>query len=353
METAINHEYYMHRCIELARLGFAKTAPNPMVGAVITHNGKIIGEGYHHKYGGPHAEVNAINSVADKSLLSSSTLYVNLEPCVHFGKTPPCCDLIIQYKIPRVVVANIDPNPVVKGKGLEKLKQSGIEVVTDILKKEGEELNKRFFSFYRKSRPYIILKWAQTEDGYIDVTRHPSQHQEPTWITTEEARILVHKWRSEEQAIMVGTNTAFIDNPRLNVREWVGKSPLRIIVDRSLRLPQNLHVFDGSAQTIIFTQREVEEQDNPNTEFITIPFDEYLPEHMLGELYRKKVQSLIIEGGAKLINSFLEANLWDEARIFIGKKYFISGVEAPKMEKSPVETQIWPECRLNIYRNTY
>lgn len=353
METTINDEQYMHRCIELARLGFGSTLPNPMVGAVIVHNGKIIGEGYHHKYGEAHAEVNAINSVADKSLLSASTLYVNLEPCTHFGKTPPCCDLVIQYHFLRVVIANVDPNPVVKGKGIEKLRQSGIDVTTDMLKAEGEELNKRFFSYYRKSRPYIILKWAQTEDGYIDIVRHPAQHLKPTWITTEEARILVHKWRSEEQAIMVGTNTAFLDNPKLNIREWTGKNPVRIVVDRNLRLPQNLHIFDGTIQTYIFTHREVEEQDNPMVEYITVPFDEYLPEHMLGELYRRQIQSLIIEGGAKLINSFLEANLWDEARIFIGKKYFLSGVEAPKLEKSPVETQVWSDCRLNIFKNSY
>ncbi len=353
METTINNEQYMRRCIELARLGFGATVPNPMVGAVIVHQGKIIGEGYHRKYGGAHAEVNAIDSVTDKSLLSASTLYVNLEPCSHFGKTPPCCDLIIQNHIPRVVIANVDPNPVVKGKGIEKLKQSGIEVTTDVLKAEGEELNKRFFSYYKKSRPYIILKWAQTGDGFMDIERHPSQHLKPVWITTEEARILVHKWRSEEQAIMVGTNTAFMDNPKLNVREWTGKDPIRILVDRTLRLPQNLHLFDGSIQTYIFTQREVEEQDNPKIEYITIPFDEYLPEHVLGELYRRKIQSLIVEGGAKILNSFLVANLWDEARIFMGNKYFSSGIEAPKIEKSPVETQVWPEYRLNIFKNAY
>ena len=241
METTINNEQYMRRCIELAHMGFGATVPNPMVGAVIVHQGKIIGEGYHCKYGEAHAEVNAVNSVEDKSLLSESTLYINLEPCTHFGKTPPCCDLIMQSHIPRVVIANVDPNPLVKGKGIEKLKNAGIEVTTDVLKAEGEELNKRFFSYYKKSRPYIILKWAQTGDGFMDIVRHPSQHLKPVWITTEEARILVHKWRSEEQAILVGTNTVFLDNPKLNVREWTGKDPIRILVDRTLRLPQNLH----------------------------------------------------------------------------------------------------------------
>ena len=351
METAIYHEQYMRRCIELARLGFGETAPNPMVGAVLVYNDVIIGEGYHHRFGEAHAEVNAINSVTDKSLLTNSTLYLNLEPCTHFGKTPPCCDLIIQSQIPRVVIANIDPNPMVKGKGIEKLKQSGVEVTTDVLKNVGEELNKRFFCFHRKSRPYIILKWAQTEDGYIDLVRNPVQPQQPTWITNEEARILVHKWRSEEQAIIVGTNTAFLDNPKLNVREWTGKNPIRIVIDRSLRLPQNLHLFDGSILTLVFTEQVVEEQNGSNLEYITIPFDEYLPEHILGELYRRQIQSLMIEGGAKLINSFLLANLWDEARIFTGNKYFTSGIDAPQIEATPVSFEIWTDFRLDIFRN--
>jgi diaminohydroxyphosphoribosylaminopyrimidine deaminase / 5-amino-6-(5-phosphoribosylamino)uracil reductase len=353
METIFSNEQYMLRCVELARSGFGSTSPNPMVGAVIVHNGKIIGEGYHHKFGEAHAEVNAINMVADKNLLTDSTLFVNLEPCSHFGKTPPCADLIIQHRIPRVVIANEDPNRLVKGNGIEKLKNAGIEVIMDVLKSEGEELNKRFFSYHRKSRPFIILKWAQTEDGFIDVVRHPAQQKKPAWITTEEARMLVHKWRSEEQTILVGTNTAFFDNPKLNVREWAGTSPIRIVIDRTLRLPQNLNLFDGSVSTIIFTQEVVEEQDNPNIEYITIPFDEYLPEHILGGLYRKKVQSLIIEGGTKLINSFLEANLWDEARVFTGSKYFIAGIDAPKLESSPMETEAWSDFRLDIFRNTY
>jgi diaminohydroxyphosphoribosylaminopyrimidine deaminase/5-amino-6-(5-phosphoribosylamino)uracil reductase len=321
-----------------------------MVGAVIVHNQKIIGEGYHHKSGEAHAEVNAINSVADKSLLGESTLYVNLEPCSHFGKTPPCSDLIIQHKIPRVVIANIDPNRLVKGKGIEKLKNAGVEVTIDILKAEGEELNKRFFMFHRKSRPYIILKWAQTEDGFLDTERTPGQPQRPTWITNEEARMLVHKWRSEEQSIMVGTNTAFLDNPKLNVRDWTGKHPTRILIDRQLRLPQNLSLFDGSIPTLVFTHREVEEDENPRVQFITIPFDEYLPEHILGELYRRQIQSLIVEGGAKLINSFIEALLWDEARVFTGNKFFGLGVAAPKLSIAPAMTERWRDFKLDIFR---
>jgi diaminohydroxyphosphoribosylaminopyrimidine deaminase/5-amino-6-(5-phosphoribosylamino)uracil reductase len=352
METASIREDYMLRCIELAHLGFGVTAPNPMVGSVIVHNETIIGEGFHQKFGGPHAEVNAINSVTDKGLLSESTLYVNLEPCSHFGKTPPCSDLIIKHRIPRVVVCNIDPNLQVKGKGIEKLRKAGIEVITGILETEGEKLNKRFFTYHRKSRPYIILKWAQTEDRFIDVERHPSQPQQPTWISDDDALMLAHKWRSEEQAIMVGTNTAFIDNPKLNVRHWTGKNPVRVVIDRTLRLPHSLHLFDGSVRTLIFTQQEIEDQDKTNLQLITVPFDEYLPEHILGELYRQQIQSLIIEGGTRLITSFLSANLWDEARVYTGNKYFGSGLPAPLMEKEPVITETWGNCRLNYFTNT-
>ncbi|MDP4207264.1 MAG: bifunctional diaminohydroxyphosphoribosylaminopyrimidine deaminase/5-amino-6-(5-phosphoribosylamino)uracil reductase RibD [Bacteroidota bacterium] len=353
MNTANNHEQYIRRCLELAKLGLGETAPNPMVGSVIVHNNRIIGEGYHHRCGEPHAEVNAINSVTDKSLLAESTLYVNLEPCSHFGKTPPCADLIIENRIPRVVIANVDPHRLVKGKGVEKLKNAGVEVITDVLKSEGEELNKRFFTYHRKSRPYIILKWAQTDDRFIDIERQPLSPQAPTWITNEEARILVHKWRTEEQAIMVGTNTAFLDNPQLNVRNWPGNSPLRVIIDRHLRLPRNLNIFDGSTPTLVFTHKDTEEEEAPNTEFVTIPFDEYLPEHIMGELFRHQVQSVIIEGGAKLLSSFIAANLWDEARVFTGNQYFGSGVAAPVMEKAPVASESWTEYKLDIFRNMF
>lgn len=350
METYSIDEQYMLRCLELAKLGFGETAPNPMVGSVIVHNNKIIGEGYHRRFGEAHAEVNAINAVLDKNILTQSTLYVNLEPCAHFGKTPPCTDLIIQHKIPKVVIGNVDPNRLVKGKGIEKLRSAGVEVITDVLKNAGEALNKRFFTFQRKSRPYIILKWAQTADGLIDIERAPGQPQRPTWITSEEARMLVHKWRSEEQSIMVGTNTVFFDNPQLNVRDWTGKHPVRILIDRSLRLPQNLHLFDGSIPTLVFTHKEVEEDENKNVTFITIPFDEYLPEHILGELYRRNIQSIIIEGGAKLLTSFIEAELWDEARVFTGDKYFTSGIGAPKIGKQPITTEHWKDFKLDIFK---
>jgi diaminohydroxyphosphoribosylaminopyrimidine deaminase / 5-amino-6-(5-phosphoribosylamino)uracil reductase len=353
MQTNTTHDLYMLRCLELAKLGSGNVAPNPMVGSVIVYRDRIIGEGYHRNYGEAHAEINAINSVSDKSLLSESTLYANLEPCSHFGKTPPCSDAILEFKIPRVVISNVDPNRLVKGKGIEKLQNGGVEVITDVLVNEGLELNKRFFTFQKKSRPYIILKWAQTEDRFIDIIRHPAQPQQPTWITNEDARMLVHKWRSEEQAIMVGTNTAFLDNPKLNVRDWKGKNPLRIVIDRNLRLPRNLHLFDGSIPTLVFTQREVEDEDVKNVEYITLPFDEYLPEHILGELFRRQVQSVIIEGGAKLINSFLSANLWDESRVFTGNKYFGAGISAPQMDCAPTTTEIWKDFRLEIFNHHF
>ncbi len=353
MQKSTTHDFYMLRCLELAMLGCGNVAPNPMVGSVIVCNQKIIGEGYHKAYGEAHAEINALSSVANKNLLPQSTLYVNLEPCSHFGKTPPCCDAIIAHKIPKVIIANIDPNRLVRGKGIEKLKNAGIEVITDVLVNEGLALNKRFFTFQTRSRPYIIIKWAQTEDRFVDIIRNNTNRQQPTWITNNDARMLVHKWRAEEQAIMVGTNTAFLDNPKLNVRDWVGKNPLRIVIDRSLRLPSNLYLFDGSISTIVFTQREVPEHNIANLEYVTITFDEYLPEHILGELIRRQVQSVIIEGGTKLINSFLEANLWDEARVFTGNKYFGDGVVAPKMNCAPTTTEVWDDFKLEIFTNLF
>ncbi len=254
MGTISENEKYMQRCLDLANMGRGNTGTNPMVGAVIVCNGKIIGEGYHKKYGEPHAEANAIYSVKDKSLLNKSTLYVNLEPCSHTGKTPPCSELIIKSKIPRVIVGTIDPNSIVSGKGLKRLNDSGTEVVTGILEDKSVDLNKRFFTYYRKKRPYIILKWAQTTDGYIDTIRKDKQAPHLTWISDKISQILVHKWRAEEHAIIVGTNTALLDNPQLNIRFWHGNEPVRIVLDRNLRLPSNLHLFDKTLKTIVFNE---------------------------------------------------------------------------------------------------
>lgn len=316
------HEHFMQRCIELAQLGLGNVAPNPMVGCVIVHEGKIIGEGFHHSFGEAHAEVNAINSVQNKSLLSQATLYVNLEPCAHFGKTPPCADLIIQNKIKTVVIGCSDPFAKVNGKGIEKLKAAGIEVITDVLKNDALELNKRFFTFHIKQRPYVILKWAQSTDGFIA----SADTKASQWISNKISRKLVHKWRSEEAAILIGTNTALKDNPTLNTRDWHGKSPLRIVLDNQLRLPKTLAVFNKDYPTLIFNSIKNEEQTN--LQFIKINFENVVFE-ILKYLHQNQIQSVIVEGGSMILNSFINAGLWDEARIFKSQVNLNDGVKAP------------------------
>ena len=325
----MDNEFYIKRCLELAKMGLGNVSPNPMVGCVIVHDEKIIGEGYHILYGGPHAEVNAINSLRDKELLKDSTLFVNLEPCVHFGKTPPCTDLILESGIPRVVISSIDCYSEVQGKGVRKLVKAGVKVTQNILSTQNRELNKRFFTYYEKKRPYIILKWAQTINGYIDIKRDDST-KGPAWITNEYSDILVHKWRAEEDSIIVGTNTALNDDPQLNVRHCTGKNPVRIVIDRNLSLPKTLNLFDNKQQTIVLTEDKNEKQSN--IEYIKILFDKDLPSAMLDELYKRKIQSIIVEGGRYLLDSFIESGLWDEARIFICNKTFTDGNEAPKLD---------------------
>lgn len=326
---------YLLRCLELAKNGLGNVAPNPMVGCVIVFDGKIIGEGYHQEYGKAHAEVNAIHSVKDKTLLKKSTLYVNLEPCAHFGKTPPCANLIVEHHIPRVVIGCVDSFSEVSGKGIEKLKNAGIDVSVGVLEKESLELNKRFFTFHNKKRPYIILKWAETKDGFLDVNRiteivGQANNEVDNWITSPLSKQLVHKWRSEEAAIMVGTNTALNDNPQLNVREWKGKNPTRVVVDLHDRLPENLHVFDKSVPTLVFSLTK-QEQEN-NLTFVKINDSKNLIQEVLDELYKRNIQSIIIEGGAKLLQSFIDQNLWDEARIFVGNRKFTTGLKAPSLK---------------------
>ena len=323
-------EKYMLRCLELARNGFGNVAPNPMVGCVIVYDGNIIGEGYHQEYGKAHAEVNAIQSVKDKSLLKKSTLYVNLEPCSHFGKTPPCANLIVEHNIPRVIIGCVDSFSEVSGKGIEKLKTAGIEVVVGVLENESLELNKRFFTFHNKKRPYIILKWAETQDGFIDVDRPLDKSRDTivdNWITSPLSKQLVHKWRGEEAAILVGTTTALNDNPQLNVREWKGKNPVRVVVDLHDRLPQSLNIFDKSVPTIVFSLTKKEEEINLT--FLKINDPKNLIKEILDELYIRNIQSAIIEGGATLLQSFIDQNLWDEARIFVGNRKFTTGLKAP------------------------
>jgi diaminohydroxyphosphoribosylaminopyrimidine deaminase/5-amino-6-(5-phosphoribosylamino)uracil reductase len=327
-------EKYMNRCLQLAANGRQNTAPNPMVGCVIVHNNKIIGEGYHRKYGEAHAEVNAINSVKNPELLKDSTLFVNLEPCAHHGKTPPCSDLIIRKKIPRVVIGTKDIYAEVAGKGIEKMQKAGIEVITGVLEKESLELNKRFFTFHGKKRPYVILKWAETSDGFID-TERKSGDTGINWITGKHLRIAVHKLRSEESAILVGTDTARIDNPMLNTRLWHGKNPVRFVIDRSLSLPPSLHLFDGKIPTYIFTEKTATGKTNLN--YITLDFGNNLPEQIVAELYKLELQSVIIEGGKKTIQSFIDAGLWDEAIIFRGNKTFGKGLKAPETGRTATE----------------
>lgn len=314
----------MRRAFQLAALGTGEVSPNPMVGCVVVYDGKIIGEGYHKEYGTAHAEPNAINNVADKGLLKKSTLYVSLEPCSHWGKTPPCADLIISHHIPKVVIANTDPNPLVAGKGMEKLKNAGIEVISGVLEAEGNELNKRFFTFHKQKRPYIILKWAQTADGFVARENFDSK-----WISNDYSRQLVHKWRTEEDAILVGFNTALHDNPQLNVRQWHGRNPVRIVLDPHLQLPHTHHLFDGSQKTIVFHSTKTG-KNVTGVEQIEID-DCKSPKSILKALYEQKILSVIIEGGAATLQRFIDAKLWDEARIFISPNTFGKGISAPSV----------------------
>lgn len=315
----------MRRALELAALGRGTVSPNPMVGCVIVHEGRIIGEGWHRKYGEAHAEVNAIHSVGDKNLLPESTCYVTLEPCAHHGKTPPCADLLVSMKLKKVVIAAADSNPLVGGKGIAKMEAAGIEVVTGCLEKESKKLNVRFFTLMEKQRPYIILKWAQTADGFVARTNFDSK-----WISNEYSRSLVHQWRAEEDAILVGANTAQYDNPRLDVRSWSGKNPVRIVIDRKLRLKGDLNLFDGSIPTLVYNS--LKNVQGENLEWVKLDENDFMPS-LVADLGNRKVQSLIVEGGATILNAFIEAGLWDEARLFTSSTEFGDGISAPKLSK--------------------
>lgn len=333
----LTDERYMERCLQLAACGRGYVAPNPMVGAVVVHNGKIIGEGYHRQYGKAHAEVNAINSVSDKSLLKQSTIYVSLEPCSHYGKTPPCSQLIIDSGIPRVVIATLDPYHKVSGRGVDMLKEAGLDVVVGILEKEAQNLNKEFFVSQTQNRPYIYLKWAQTRDGFIDKKRKDGAAVEPTPISNTLTKVLVHKLRSEVSAIMIATNTAVNDNPSLTTRLWFGKNPERIILDRTGRIPKNYHLFDNSVHTIIFTEKVNKEIVDDKTTFVPLSFDRQLIPLVLKELNKRKINSLLIEGGAALLQSFIDSGAWDEAYIEVADKRFVEGTKAPDIQGETVD----------------
>lgn len=317
-------EKYIRRCIQLARNGMRNAAPNPMVGAVIVHNDRIIGEGYHARCGEGHAEVNAIRSVKDESLLQESTIYVSLEPCSHYGKTPPCADLIIRKGIPRVVVGCVDPFSLVSGRGIQKLKDAGIDVKVGVLEAECRQLIKRFVTFNTQQRPYITLKWAESADGFIDINREEGQ---PVVLSTPITSMYVHKQRAEHHAILVGRRTALLDNPSLTTRNWYGKNPVRLVIDKELTLPTSLKLFDGSAPTWIFTA-----QDKASTSqviYFKLDFSRSILPQILQKLYENKLQALLVEGGSRLLQSFIDEGLWDEIYTEHSAKVLENGVKEP------------------------
>lgn len=336
---------YMRRALELAENGMGRVSPNPMVGCVIVHNGHIIGEGWHRQYGQPHAEVNAVASVANKELLPESTAYVTLEPCSHWGKTPPCANLLIENQLKEVVVCNTDPNPLVAGGGLQRLKDAGIGLRWGVLEEEGRWLNRRFFTYMEKKRPYVILKWAQTADGYMARGNYDSK-----WISNPFARKLVHQWRSEEPAIMVGRQTVQYDNPQLNVRNFPSENdPLRLIIDRNLQLKGSFKVFDGQQPTICYNLLQEEELENLS--YVKLEEENFL-EQLMQDLHKRKVQSVLIEGGSRLLELLMTAGLWDEARVFTAQKTFGEGFYAPRPKGKLWQSLQVLNDRLEIFVNS-
>lgn len=332
----------MYRCLQLASNGKGFVSPNPMVGAVVVHDNKIIGEGYHRQYGESHAEVNAINSVKNKSQLKDSTIYVSLEPCSHYGKTPPCAQLIIDSKISRVVVGCLDPYPAVSGRGIKMLQDSEIDVRVGVLEKEARELNKEFFTAQTKCRPYIYLKWAQTSDGFIDRIRNEKEDPKATPISNDFSRMLVHKKRAEVSAIMIGTNTAIKDNPSLTTRYWYGNDPIRIILDREGRIPADYTVFDKKVRTMVFTEKAPFGEDViGNLTFINIAFDDQLLHNIFSILRQYHIDSVLVEGGSKLLQSFIDEGLWDETFVEISSLTLEQGVKAPLIDGHVLDEKNW------------
>lgn len=340
----------MLRCIQLAKNGLGTTYPNPLVGCVIVHEGKIIGEGWHYKAGQPHAEVNAITNVADKKNLKDSVLYVSLEPCNHYGSTPPCTDLIVASGIRQVVIGSSDPNPKVNGSGILRLREAGCEVTHRVLEDQCRELNKRFNTFHKEKRPYILLKWAQTKDGFISpLDQNRNDKKKPVWISNSFSRQRVHKLRSIEQAILIGTHTALKDNPSLTTRDWVGRSPIRIVIDKELKIPENYLVFDKSSQTIVITAKEILNQDN--LIFEKVDFDHNLIQQICDILFTYNIQSVLIEGGGKTLQSFIDADLWDEAFVFRSQFKLGQGVNAPNFSATIIAEENIKEDILHYFKN--
>jgi len=334
----VNHNIFMQRCLQLAAMGQQWVTPNPMVGAVVVKNGKIIGEGYHKEFGGPHAEVNAIEAVKDKTQLKGATIYVSLEPCAHFGKTPPCTNLIIEHKITKVVIACLDPNPMVAGKGVKHLKSAGIELEAGVLEREAQELNKIFFWFHTQKQPYVVLKWAQTADGFCG--RIPNAKLSSK-ITNWYSNILVHKIRSAEAAILVGYNTALNDNPELTNRKWIGKNPLRIVLDLAGELPQNLRLFNDEKQTIVFTLKPKE--NTQHVSYFKLNSTLNIVNEVLNALFELKIQSVMIEGGPKTLQLFIDKKVWNEAHIFTSSREWQKGIKAPIIKK---DTKVYDKINL-------
>jgi diaminohydroxyphosphoribosylaminopyrimidine deaminase/5-amino-6-(5-phosphoribosylamino)uracil reductase len=336
--------------LQIAKKGLGTARPNPSVGAVVVYQNKIIGEGYTSPYGGSHAEVNAINSVEDKALLAKATMYVTLEPCSHFGKTPPCADLLVKHQFKNVVIGCLDTNTLVAGKGIERLKKAGINVLVGVLEAACFEHHKRFFTVQNKKRPYIILKWAETKEGYI--APKSKEEQKPIWISNGYSQQLVHKWRSEEHAILVGTNTVIADNPKLNVRSWSGQSPVRIVLDRNLRISSDAYVFDGTVKTIVITSCIKNTQKlGGNIILEEIDFSKNLGNEICTILQKHKIQSVILEGGAITLQTFIDEDLWDETRVFTGDITLGSGVRSPKFSASVSTEMKIKNDVLKIYRN--
>jgi diaminohydroxyphosphoribosylaminopyrimidine deaminase/5-amino-6-(5-phosphoribosylamino)uracil reductase len=341
---------YMQRCLDLAGRAMGMTYPNPLVGCVIVNNGLIIGEGYHLKAGSDHAEVIAINSVADKKLLKDSTLYVNLEPCSHFGKTPPCADMIISNGIRKVVIGSSDTSEKVSGEGIARLRDAGCKVTAGVLEEECRWINRRFFTFNEEKRPYIILKWAQSADGFIDYRRDKGFENKPVWITGEAERSLVHKWRAEEQAILAGAGTIRADNPKLNIRSWAGEDPLRVILSSSGDIDKRSALFEQNGTNIVLTHNTDAEFEN--SVIVKLNADLRSEPQILDYLFKKGIQSLIIEGGADVLRQFISAGLWDEARIFHGNDYFREGIKAPDIEGITVTSTGFGRSTLDLVLNS-
>ncbi|MEE9408104.1 MAG: bifunctional diaminohydroxyphosphoribosylaminopyrimidine deaminase/5-amino-6-(5-phosphoribosylamino)uracil reductase RibD [Polaribacter sp.] len=344
------HEFYIQRCLQIAKNGIGTSRPNPSVGAVIVFDNKVIGEGFTSKYGDNHAEVNAVNLVKNKALLKEATIYVTLEPCAHFGKTPPCADLLVKHQFKKVVIGCVDSNSLVTGKGIERLKNANIEVVVGVLENECRNHHKRFFTVQEKKRPFIILKWAETKDGFIaPISKNENK---PVFISNKYSQQLVHKLRSKEHAILVGTNTVLADNPKLNVRSWFGKNPIRIVLDSTMRIPENSNILDGSVKTVVMIKkRNKNQKSKENLIFEEIDFNKNVAEQVCAVLQKQNIQSLIVEGGTQTLQTFIDENLWDEANVFIGDNNFKKGIKAPILNAEVASEINIINDVLKIYKN--